>query len=229
MDASFFNSVTEGDFGNGFVLCQSLTEGDFWARTHGCHCVYRGCNRLDNIDYDHIVASCSETGLLNLPSYLTHEVNADYYYALRRSSSTGKQEKGTAAVVCLSLDANGERQAAQPNMVLGLQARDIRDGKVGLSWWYWPIGQAAEPVSFAVFSDNGSGVIDYENPLLLVSHTGGYCYNAAVSVGDIAMRRFSVRSIATDGTHDGNCAFVTITADLVGPDEELDVSGVVRL
>ena len=229
MDTGFFNSMSDGDFGNGFILCQSLTEGDFWTRRQGCYCVYRGCNRLDNIDHEHIVGSCSETGLLNLPDYLTHEANTDYYYALRRASSTGKQEYGTVSIVCLSLDTNAERHAERPNMVLDLQARPTHDGKIDLSWWYWPISQAAEPVSFAIFSDNGSGTIDYTNPLSIISYTGRHCYVATVSAGDTATQRFSVRSVATGGTHDGNCAFVTATADSVGPDSQLDVSGAVSL
>ena len=118
MDARFFNSMSEGDFGNGFMLCQGLTEGDFWARAQGCYCVYRGCNRFDNVDYDRIVASRSETGLLNLPGYLTHEANADYYYALRRSSSTGKEEQGTAEVV--SEEAGGEKEITEETGIAGL-------------------------------------------------------------------------------------------------------------
>ena len=41
--------------------------------------------------------------------------------------------------------------------------------------------------------------------------------------------RFSVRSVAVDGTHDGNCAFVKVAADWTGPDVELDVTGAVSL
>jgi len=54
MNAKFYNSLTEGDFGNGLPLCQSLLEGDFWPRPGGCHIVYRGQD--GRMDYDNVQA-----------------------------------------------------------------------------------------------------------------------------------------------------------------------------
>ena len=163
MDLSFFNGLTEGDFGNALPLCASLAEGDFWTRRSGCHVVYRGKGSIANIDFERIVIATTNKGLLTLPDYITHEASNDYYYAVRRISQTGKQEKGTAAIVRLALDDKGKRKSNRPNKVRQLKAEAAHEMRIRLCWFYWPMGAEAIPGHFAVYDVKATGRIDYEN------------------------------------------------------------------
>lgn len=218
MNARLFNSLTEGDFGNGLHLCQSLVEGDFWTRRQGCYAVYRGSGQIDNIDYERILATKTTKGPLNLPAHIEHERSTDYYYAVRYACGTGQQELGTLAVVRLSLDGDGRQRAPQPNQVCDLYAEAVNDGKIRIGWWYWPLGQRVQPDHFSVFGDGGSGSIDYETPLATFEYQGAGFYSYLSEAGnDQQTYRFSVRAVAAGDSDDGSTAYVATVVDLSGP------------
>ena len=218
MDASFYNSLTEGDFGNGLKLGQSLLEGDFWPRCQGSYQVYRGQSYIDSIDYERVITSSTSKGTLVLPSHISHMADTDYFYAVRHASGSGKEEQGTMAVIKLSLDKDRKQQASRPNHVRNLRAEATTAGRIKLSWWYWPIGQQAIPARFAVFGDGATGTIDYEEPLGNVEWDGGFFYTFLSAPGsDGQTYRFGIRSVTTDGNDDGNMAFVEAIVDLTGP------------
>ena len=224
------NSLTEGDFGNGTPLLQSQVEGDFWTRREGLYTIYRGRDHVGKIDYERIVFTSPSKGLVGLPSFLGHEPGTVTYYALRRISSLGKEDRGTRSVVRLSMGADGKRKAAVPNRVRGLRAWGESGGRIRIGWWYWPMGQAVSPVHFAVYGDAGSGVIDTVNPMALVPFVGGVFYTTLSSMGvDGKAYRFLVRSVGADGNDDGSNGFVEAVVDLTGPESPAGVAGDVSL
>ena len=219
MDPTFNNFLTFGQFGNGLQLQQVLLWGQFWTRLQGCYNVYRGYDHINNIDYDRIIATGKSKGSLVLPTTVSHEANTDYYYSVRRASCSGKEEKGTLAIVRLSLDIDGKVRPARPNCVSSLCAQAVGDSKIRIGWWYWPIGQQVAPSHFAIYGDGGSGAIDYENVLGQVAYAGMRFYSYTSSAGDNNKTyRFSVRSVGSDGSDDSNRLFVEAVVDLSGPD-----------
>ncbi|MBN2377363.1 MAG: hypothetical protein JXD22_13250 [Sedimentisphaerales bacterium] len=226
MEKYFYNSLVEGDFGNGWPLRQSLVEGDFWTRLGGCYLVYRGEGRVGQVNYTSIIAAPTDKGAVNLPDDISHAAGRNYFYAVRRVSGTGRGELGSRSMVRLSLDEQGKRMEPRPNAVSDLSGRAISDGRVELSWYYGPMGQEIEPIGFEVFGDGGSGVIDYENALGQVSFRGGGYYAFVSSAGEDGQRlRFVVRSVGGNGEDDGNFAVVSAVVDLSGPDGVEGVSG----
>ncbi|MBN1765245.1 MAG: hypothetical protein JW860_08315 [Sedimentisphaerales bacterium] len=212
MDAHLYNSLTEGDFGNGFYLCQELVEGDFWSRRLGCYCVYRGMDYRDDIDYEHIVAATDRSGEFCLPDAIHHQVETDYFYGLRRCSATGRQEQGTMAEVTLSLDAAGRRRAGRCNPVQFLTARVENGRHVRLYWWYSPPGQEVEPDRFGVFGDDGSGLIDYGQAPGTMDYKGQGWYSwVSEAQAEDGRYRYSVCTITAQGVNDGNRGYVEIT------------------
>jgi len=230
MNPAFNNFLTFGQFGNGFQLQQSLLWGQFWTRSQGCCNVYRGFDHINNIDYGRIIATGSSKCTLTLPTTVSHEADTDYYYAVRRASYSGKEEKGTLAVVRLRLDINGKVCPARPNCVSGLCAHAVADGKIQLGWWYWPIGQQIAPSYFTVYGDEGVGAIDYENPLGQVDYAGIRFYSYTSSAGNNNKTyRFSVRAVGSNGSDDGNRLFVEAVVDLSAPDGIEGLTGNVGL
>lgn len=219
MDAKFQRfRRQEGRFGAGRQLCLGLTWSRFWTLREGCCNLYRGQGHIDNINFEHIFIVSESKAKLDLGGNLTHEPETDYFYAVRRVSGAGKQEQGTQAVVKLSLDENGQRRPYRSNLIRDLRAQPAIEGRIRLCWWYWPLGQQAEPDYFAVYGDGGSGNINYDQVLAKLDHGSGYFYSYLSTPGvDGQTYRFSVRSVAKGDYDDGNRFFVEATVDLNGP------------
>ena len=100
MHTAFFNSLTEGDFHGGFVLRQSLGEGDFWVRRQQCYALYRYVNQWEPKSDDQPVAIIDQAEVIEhclgfeapMPGVIT-------YYHVHAVSSTGKQEQNRSAVL----------------------------------------------------------------------------------------------------------------------------------
>jgi hypothetical protein len=214
VDGLFYNSLTEGDFGNGFALRQSLVEGDFWPRLEGCYNLYGGQEHIDHIDYRRILTTVTTKGVFVLPNYISHEASTDYFYAIRCASCTGKEEKGTMAVVGLFFDAEGKIRPNRPNYVSNLCVSVAEGGWVRLNWYYWPIGQRVAPHYFAIYSNNGSGAIDYNNQMAEVCYTGTYFYSyLSGPIQENIAYRFGVRTVTDDGIDDNNSNWVEVTVN----------------
>lgn len=213
MDAQFFNGLTEGDFGTGFWVLQSLVEGDFWVLGSGAHTIYRGQGNVNWIDYASMVYASANDGDVELPTYFTHQADTETFYALRKVSSTGKQEKNTTAIVKLALDETGKRKPLQPNVVQFLQAEQIGATLVRLSWWYGSLGQEAAVERFEVFTDVGSGSVDYANVMATVACHGDGVYGIEVNGGIDERWLFAVRSVAVSGTDDENLSVIEHVMD----------------
>jgi hypothetical protein len=217
MDVHLFNNLTEGDFGNGLFLRQSLVEGEFWTLFNGCVAVYRGEDSVANIDYERIVAVGFDQGLLQLAASFQHAPDSETFYAARRISGTGKQELNSGVLARVALDAQGKPRPAKPNRVQRMWARQIRGGRIRFSWWYWPLGQEAEPVWFNVYSDDG-GPVDYENQVAQVKYNGRYFHFYETEPLEVGKTyQFGVRAVTKAGVDDGNTAVIEATVDLTGP------------
>ena len=218
MDIHLYNNLTEGDFGNGLFLRQSLAEGEFWTLPNGCVAVYRGEDSVAKIDYERIAAVGFSQGFLQLPASFQHAPDNETFYAARRISGTGKQEFNSGVLVRVALDAQGRIRPAKPNRVQQMWTRQIDGGRIRISWWYWPMGEEAEPAWFYVYGDDGSGQVDYENPIAQVNYNGRYFhFTETEPLAEGTTYRFTVRAVTEEGVDDGNTAVIKATVDLTGP------------
>jgi len=218
MNANLYHSLTEGDFGNGLFLRQSLAEGEFWTLPGGCVAVYRGEDSVAKIDYERIAAVGFDQGLLQLAASFQHAPDSETFYAARQISGTGKQELNSGVLVRLELDAQGKLRPAKPNVVQRLWAWQIQGGRIRFSWWYWPLGQEAEPTRFYVYRNDYSGQVDYENPMAQINYNGRYFHfyeTEPLEAGKAYL--FGVRAVTEEGVDDGNTAVIEATVDMTGP------------
>ena len=218
MDTHLYNNLTEGDFANGLLLRQSLAEGEFWTLQNGCVAVYRGEDSVAKIDYERIAAVGFDQGLLQLAASFSHAPDSETFYAARRISGTGKQELNRGVLVRFALDAQGKSRPAKPNQVQRMWTRQIQGGRIRFSWWYWPMGQETEPVWFYVYGDDGSGQVDYENPVGKVKYNGRYFhFYETEPLEEGKTYQFGVRAVTAAGVEDGNTAAMEATVDMTGP------------
>jgi len=121
-------------------------------------------------------------------------------------------------LVRIALDAEGKSRPAKPNVVQQMWMRQIRGGRIRFSWWYWPMGQEAEPTWFYVYSDDGSGQVDYENPIAQVKYSGKYFHYYETEPLEAGKTyQFGVRAVTDEGVDDGNTAVIEATVNMTGP------------
>jgi hypothetical protein len=173
MDSKFCTGLFEGDNANGVRLSMGLTGGDFWARVGGCRNAYRGDSGggADEIDFTKVLAVCdiesSEIGI----SGVVHEADKSYLYAVRSVNCAGIEEQSLGVLERISFDAEGAIIAKTCNSVLDVTVEQVRESKARISWRYCPINEQVECTGFCVYSNGGSGEVDFVNAISSVKYT----------------------------------------------------------
>ena len=166
-----------GNSANGFKLGTVLTLGWFWPRVSGCSVLYRG-RSLEQIDFSNVLAVANiGTRQISPPMWLGHTAESAYYYVVRCVDNLGRQEQTFSATIKVSIDADGKLAAEKCNNVFAVEGRQIAGVKAQLIWYYCPIGQQAEPCCFNIYSDEGTGHVDYENLAASIRYTGPGFYS----------------------------------------------------
>jgi hypothetical protein len=229
-DRKFFNSLSEGDFGTGFLVRQSLVEGDFWTAQDGLYAFYRGVGNVNRIDWEAMVHVTYAAGPTVVPAHVPHDPDSETYYGLRRVSETGKEEKGTQAIVKLVLDDQGLRLPDLPNPVTDLQVRQISHDTIRICWNYWPLDQDSLPDHFELYGDNGTGQIDFTSELERIDCTEVFTYDIDHLINpSMGRHRFAVRTIDVAGNSDGSTDFVDIEIKPAAQTQLANIEGKVSL
>jgi hypothetical protein len=217
MDAKFFDSLFEGDSANGVKLGLGLTGGDFWARIGGCQNLYRGAS-AELIDFDTILATRDmDEDFVTVPDFAGHEAASSYVYVLRRANICGYEEWTFRAAIKVSFDGQGNLIELGCNDVFTLTARQVAGPRIRLLWYYFPIGQGAESISFNIYWDSGTGQIDYETALGSVDYAGPRYYGfETVALGEDSYT-FCVRAVSKDGQENEDLGTVGIQIRSEGP------------
>jgi hypothetical protein len=203
MDVKFFDSLYEGDSPNGVKLGMGLTGGDFWPRPAGCQNLYRGIS-MEAIDFANIltVAGPSETQIAS-PNWLEHLPLTTYFYLVRRANSCGQEEHTLGAAEKVVIDSFGNLAEPRCNSVFSVRVRQIDANKIELVWFYLPIDQEASPYCFRVYGDNGSGQIDYDNPVTQIDYVGRKFYTWRSETLSANKYLFCIRAQTETGVDDG--------------------------
>ena len=199
MDARFLDSLFEGDSANGVKLGMGLTGGDFWPRVKGCQNLYRG-GSVCTVDFDTILAVRDEDEILiGCGNEVGHEAGQSYLYVVRRANRCGDQEQSFAAVIRTIFDSEGDLIEPGCNKVFSIFAEQIEGPRVRIVWYYCPVGQEAVCESFNVYSDNGTGQIDYETPVTAVDYAGARFYSYESDVLSEGRYLFVIRAVSKTG------------------------------
>lgn len=210
MDGKFFDSLYEGDSANGVKLCMGVTGGDFWTRLTGCQNLYRG-NSVETIDFNNILIAANTNELtIIIGGLIYHQAGEVYFYVLRRVNSYGDEEQTLGTALKTAFDDNGNLIWAVCNNVFNISAEQTAGPRCGLLWYYCPIGQEQAVDYFNIFSNNGSGGVDYNNPVAVVDYVGRGFYSYETGVLSNSSHLFCVRPVSSSGLEDGFFGIVEI-------------------
>ncbi|MHC4633895.1 MAG: hypothetical protein ACYSYU_01590 [Planctomycetota bacterium] len=186
---ALFNAMTA----NAFKLGTVLTLGWFWQRLSGCSVLYRGLS-METIDFDNMLAVAEINAIkIYVPDYVNHTSDTAYFYVVRRANSCGNLEYTVAAAVKVAIDVDGNLAPGRPNNIFKVKACQIADNKIELLWFYSPIAQQSKPVCFNVYCDDGTGQIDYENPIAKISYKGPNFYSYRSSTLSASFEQVSIQ------------------------------------
>lgn len=211
---ALFNGMTA----NAFKLGTALSLGWLWVRVAGCSVLYRGPG-MNRIDFASILTVAEQDARFILPpSYLGHDSNSTHFYVVRRFNKCGSQEKTLAGAVRVRIDTNGDPAEPQPNKISGSKGRQVNSDRIQLVWFYCPLEQQSKPTCFNIYYDNGSGQIDYDNPVATISYQGQKYYSYQSNVLNAGKYLFAVRAEDTDGIEDASLAQLRIQLQTTSPD-----------
>jgi len=208
-----------GHTSNAFKLGTVLTVGWFWVRIDGCSVLYRG-EGMEAIDFSNLlVVYPLDTCQMSPPSYFQHNSGTTYFYIMRRNNRCGYEEYTTGCSAKVSIDADGELAEPKPNKIFEVKARYIDGNRLQLVWYYCPINQESEPVYFAIYSDNGSGQIDYENPIAEVNYIGRCFYSYESEPLDYGRFLFAVKAVDSSDIENTSLGHIAIEIRDDNPDD----------
>ncbi|MFH1716954.1 MAG: LamG domain-containing protein [Planctomycetota bacterium] len=211
---ALFNGMTA----NAFKLGTTLSLGWFWVRLNGCSALYRGAS-MERIDFANILAVAEqEAAAISPPSYVEHEPDSTYFYAVRRFNNCGYQELTLAAAAKVSLDANGWLIGSQPNNIFSSIAEQVAAAKVRLTWYYCPLEQRSQPVRFNIYHDNRTGQIDYDNPMATITYRGQKFYTYQSDTLEAGRYLLVIRAEDADGIENSPSAQLSIQLKTENPD-----------
>ena len=158
MDELFLNSLTEGDFGTGFMAMQSLVEGDFWGRwSDEWYLIYRS-ETDEDFDYSlpvHHYQDGDTTAVVSNQALAPASGEARWQYVQRAVGKDGTMSIDSP-VVTVVVDSNGDMTEPVGHAPTALQAEAIKGAIVRLTWQYvLRATQDATPTGFKVYRRSG--------------------------------------------------------------------------
>jgi hypothetical protein len=207
---------------DGFKLGTVLTLGWFWLRVAGCSMLYRGEN-MDAIDFTNIlVVADTDSPEISLPSYIQHNNSSIYFYVIRRTNNCGVQERTMGAAVKVSIDTDGNLTLSPPNNIFKVKAKQMNGNKIHILWYYCSIEQKTEPVGFNVYYDEGTGQINYQDPIETIIYAGRVFYSYKSDALSTGRYLFAIRPESVYGTENDSLGQIKIQLNTTSP-EQIDI------
>lgn len=204
----------------GIANAVCATSGWSFPRVGGGYNLYRGSPTETQINYaDPVGAAGPHARSVANFAWRPHTAATEYWYALKAIGGGGVESGPSSPPVRVAFDGLGALIGARSNSPSGLSAQPAAEGRFVLRWSYSPLGEAAVPLEFRVYSDGGSGVVNYSVPVGTVPykfHQTHFTLTTDVHAHG-ARRRWAVRAVSGEGEHDGNTASVVAFADASGP------------
>ena len=187
----------------------------------GGYNLYRGSPGAESIDYGAPVGAADAAAeQIHSFAWRPHAPNMTYAYVVRAIGGGGVESESSDPPVTVETDAQGRPMGPRPNAPSQLSVRPVAGGAFVLRWTYSPFGEATAPAAFRVFTDGGTGTVNYVAVVGTVSYRRGQPHYAFQTGGHAhgVRRLWAVRAVSAEGRDDGNTGTVVGLADAEPPE-----------
>jgi len=196
------------------------TLGQMFPRSSGGHNLYRGIGSPEQIDWNDPVGAASKdaAGIRNFDDR-GHDTGSAYYYAVRAVSPGGVEQDDRDQVARLSFDAAGQAIVPSVEAPCDLQVAPVAGGRFRVNWYYGVAEADQSPKEFRIYSNNGSGGVDYNTVVASVPFKFWQRHYEYVSqsFGSGTVVAWGVRTANSADQEERNTVTVSTTADAAGP------------
>jgi hypothetical protein len=191
---------TPGGIANG--VC--ATSGFFFPRIRGGYNLRRGEGSVPDGSAPIVGAAGADADTIRTLPWIGHEADTTYVYRLTAINGGGVENFIDAITAETPFDASAIWLGARPNPPGDLRVTPSVNGSFVLRWTYTVNGEQAEPASFNVYSDGGTGSIDFENPAANLTYRRGRFHYDYTSIGFAhgTKVRWAVRAVTGAGVED---------------------------
>ncbi len=147
------------------------------------------------------------------------DAGTTHWFGVRPVSENGQESPITSCEARIELDEAGQQGPDRPAGVLALSARSLSGGRLSLMWGYRVGENSVVPEAFRVFSDGGTGVLNYSAPIGEVIYRADRAWFGWTSepLPDGFARQLAVRAVAAGAVLDEQPAVVVATPDASAP------------
>ena len=193
--------------------------GRFWLRVGGGVNAYRG-DAGGEIDYSApIGAAGPQRGVRGkLRTFPWVAWPTGQYDVVLKAVGCGGVEESSENRIRIVIDSVGASEGSKANAPSGLSAKAIAGGKIRLAWRYCSAGSVGIAAEFRVYSDEGSGSVNYAAPIATVTAAGDrwYSWTSSAYANNSAVK-FVVRTANPAGGEESNEITVSAVADADAP------------
>jgi len=214
-----YDPVHRGWTPRGIATGVCATGGFFFPRVRGGYHLRRAPGGVPTMSAPIVGAGAAgQTTIREFP-WVVHESNAAYVYRLNAVGGGGVEEDGARNITSVAFGPDGSWLGLRPNSPSDVRIACLSGGRFALRWSYNEAGQQAAPSEFRVFTDGGTGSVDYDEPAAVVPGRGRRMHYEYVTGGwpHGTRVKWSIRAYAASGAHDGNMLIVSAFADAEGP------------
>jgi hypothetical protein len=211
MDTAFYrDALFVGMASNAFKLGTVLHVGWFWPRLTGCSLLYHG-DSIEAINFGRVTAVDDfDASRIAPPDYLLHQSNTTCFYVLRRANGCGDTERTSSASVKVVIDSNGDLAQLVPNSIFTVRTEVVQGNRAKLTWFYCPIEQQSPPTRFNIYTDDGTGQIDYQNAIAQIEYRGRKFYSFNSDKLPAGKYLFAIKVQDENGIEDNSLAVLSI-------------------
>ncbi len=205
------HALFAGQTREGFLLSTALTLGWFWSRRKITTVLFRKASIQSPDSGDAITVANEDADMIATPEWIEHAHRTSYVYLIRRFSRTGRLEKTTHASAKTFFNQQGDLTEPVPNRIFAVTAHIEKPNTVSLLWFYSPLDQKTKPTGFNIYSNEGTGDINFQEPVISVLYKGRKFYKTQRTVEPGKKVRLAVT--AKTQTNEGPCKMVNVFAD----------------
>lgn len=212
-----YDPVHRGWTLRGIATGVCATNGFFFPRIRGGHHLRRAVGTVPGLDAVIVGAAPAGSGEVREFPWVVHPPGATCVYQLNAVGGGGVEEESDASTAIVEFDEAGRWIGCRPGSPGDLRVRALAGGRFELRWSYPIDGPAARPSEFRVYSDGGSGEVDYSSVVGRVGFRFGRIHYRFVSPAHAHGLRVVWVVRAAGAAEDLNASAVAAWADSQGP------------